>query len=265
MCLILFAYRTHPKYRLILAANRDEFFARPTEPLAFWPDEPEILAGRDLQAGGTWFGLTPDGRFAAVTNYRDPQNNSATALSRGRIPIDFLKCGLSPEEFCSVRMNDWHLYNGFNLLAGDMTGLVWASNRTKELQRVQPGLHGLSNHLLDTPWPKVRRGKKKLRQLLAASGSLDAEDLFALLEDNWQPPNEDLPETGIGIEWERLLAPIFISGENYGTRSSLVLIVREKGEVICSERTFRHERGMHRETERREVLLDCIQGNNSAL
>jgi uncharacterized protein with NRDE domain len=256
MCLILFAYRTHPGYRLILAANRDEFFARPTEALAFWSDEPEILAGRDLQAGGTWFGLSGDGRFAAVTNFRDPRNISADALSRGRIPVDYLKSGLNPQRFWTAKRDEWSRYNGFNLLAGDRQSLVWASNRTGQGQKLRPGLYGLSNHLLDTDWPKVKRGKEKLRQLLAASGPVEPEDLFTLLEDSWQPPDNELPDTGIGPAWERLLAPLFISGEDYGTRSSLVLMITEDGRALCGERTFVHEQGTARETGRKTFELD---------
>lgn len=259
MCLILFAYRTHPGYRLILAANRDEFFARPTEALAFWSDEPGILAGRDLQAGGTWFGLSGDGRFAAVTNFRDPKNISAEALSRGRIPVDYLKSGLNPQRFWTAKRGEWSRYNGFNLLAGDRQSLVWASNRTGQEQKLGPGLYGLSNHLLDTDWPKVQRGKEKLRQLLAASGPVEAEDLFTLLEDSWQPPDSELPDTGIGPVWERLLAPLFISGEDYGTRSSLVLTITEDSRALCSERTFVHEPGIVRETGRKTFELDVHQ------
>jgi uncharacterized protein with NRDE domain len=258
MCLILFAYRIHPHYRLILLANRDEFFARPTQQLAFWSDAPEILAGRDLQAGGTWFGITREGRFAAVTNYRDPQNVSADALSRGKIPVDYLQSDLSPQDFCTARRNDWHRYNGFNLLAGDRDNLVWTSNRSWKVQTIAPGLYGLSNHLLDTGWPKVQRGKDGLRRLLspAGTGPVAHDDLFALLLDTWQPPDSDLPDTGIGPVWERLLAPIFIRGDDYGTRSSLVLTITENGEAICSERTFLQEQGVAREIGREEVQLD---------
>ncbi|MDP3479472.1 MAG: NRDE family protein [Desulfoprunum sp.] len=256
MCLILFAYRSHPEYRLILAANRDEFFARPTEPLAFWPDEPEILAGRDLQAGGTWFGLSADGRFAAVTNFRDPSNTALDALSRGGIPVDYLKSGLSPQEFCLAARNDWHRYNGFNLLAGDGESLVYASNRTGQTQELSPGMYGLSNHLLDTEWPKVRLGKEKLRQMLTDSRSFDPENLFTLLEDTWQPPDSMLPDTGIGTDWEHLLAPLFIRGRDYGTRSSLILIVRQNGEAVCIERTFAHAQGIALETGRKRLELN---------
>lgn len=259
MCLILFAYRTHPGYRLILAANRDEFFARPTEALAFWPDKPEILAGRDLQAGGTWFGLTGNGRYAAVTNYRDPRNISAEALSRGRLPIDYLQSGLSPQRFCAASRGEWSRYNGFNLLAGDRQSLVWTSNRSRQEQELSPGLYGLSNHLLDSRWPKVVRGKEKLRQLLASSGPVEPDNLFSILEDRWQPPDSELPDTGVGLAWERLLAPLFISGEDYGTRSSLVLTITEDGRALCGERTFVHEQGIARETGRKTFELDIRQ------
>lgn len=261
MCLILFAYRIHPSYRLILLANRDEFFARPTQPLAFWPDIPEILAGRDLEAGGTWLGITRNGRFAAVTNYRDPKNISPDALSRGKIPVDYLLSGLNPQEYCAAKRKDWHQYNGFNVLAGDDQNLVWASNRGSESIAIGPGLYGLSNHLLDTGWPKVQRGKDLFRQLLAAAGEAPPalDDLFFLLQDTWQPPDCELPDTGIGPAWERLLAPIFISSDTYGTRSSLVLTVTENGEAFCCEQSFCHQQGVILETGRSEVRLNFSQ------
>jgi len=258
MCLILFAWRCHPGYRLILAANRDEFFHRPTAPLAFWPDQPDILAGRDLQAGGTWFGLSRDCCFAAVTNYRDPAAFSATALSRGRLPVDYLLSGISPRQFCTVSTQEWPQYNGFNLLAGDGDSLVYTSNRSPEfVLEVTPGIHGLSNHLLDTPWPKVARGTAALRRLLDRRAAIDPDDLFSLLEDSHQPPDDTLPETGIGLELERLLATVLISGRDYGTRSSLALIMRDDGTVSCSERTFTHSPAGARESGRVRFDLDC--------
>lgn len=258
MCLILFAWRCHPGYRLILAANRDEFFHRPTAPMAFWPDQPEILAGRDLQAGGTWFGLTRDGRVAAVTNYRDPATFSATALSRGRLPVEYLRSGIDPQRFCAVNAQDWPKYNGFNLLAGDSDRLVYTSNRAPERAlAVAPGIHGLSNHHLDTPWPKVARGMAALRRLLDERTDIEPDDLFPLLEDSWRPPDDALPQTGIGLEWERLLATIMISGRDYGTRSSLALIMRDDGTFSCAERTFAHAPGGVGESGRVRFDLDC--------
>ncbi len=256
MCLILLAHRAHPLYPLILAANRDEFFARPTEPLAYWPDEPEILAGRDLQAGGTWFGLSREGRFAAVTNFRDPHTISAEALSRGRIPVDYLKGGLSPQKFCEGLEEHRQQYNGFNLLAGDRESLVYASNRGGQTRLLSPGLYGLSNAQLDTGWPKVQRGKEGLRRLLADNEAIAPEDLFRLLQDRWQPPDDQLPDTGVDPIWERLLAPIFISGKDYGTRSSLVLTVGKNGKAVCCERTFSHSGGIACETGQRRVDLN---------
>ncbi len=258
MCLILFAWRCHPGYRLILAANRDEYFERPTAPLAFWPDQPEILAGRDLQAGGTWFGLTRDCRFAAVTNYRDPATFTATALSRGRLPVDYLRSGLAPRQFCTASEQQWPKYNGFNLLVGDGDSLVYASNRCPEQAlEVAPGIHGLSNHLLDTPWPKVTRGTAALGRLLDDRAAIEPDELFSLLEDSRQPPDDDLPETGINLEWERLLATIMISGRDYGTRSSLALIMHDDGSVSCTERTFSHSPAGPRESGRMRFDLDC--------
>lgn len=250
MCLILFAWRCHPGYRLILAANRDEFFARPTAAMGTWPDWPEIVAGRDLQAGGTWFGLARDGRFAAVTNYRDPNTFSADALSRGRLPVDYLQSGVAPWQYCTRHQREWPQYIGFNLLLGDTGNLVYASNRLKQPHQVAPGIHGLSNHLLDSPWPKVARGRERLRQLLDNSAKVDCDQLFALLEDRWQPPAPELPDTGIGPEWEKLLAPIFISGSTYGTRSSLVLTVEDGGRTTCIERRFNHAPGVVEENGR---------------
>ncbi len=243
MCLILFAWRCHPRYPLILAANRDEYFARPTAAMATWPDWPGIVAGRDLQAGGTWFGLARDGRFAAVTNYRDPHSFSAGALSRGRLVVDYLLSGVDPWRFCSLHQQEWPRYNGFNLLLGTADGLVYASNRLARPEQVEPGVHGLSNGLLDSPWPKVARGRELLRQLLEGSPEIDCERLFSLLEDRWQPPAVDLPDTGVGPEWERLLATICISGDTYGTRSAMVLTVEDSGRMTCIERSFSHIRG----------------------
>jgi uncharacterized protein with NRDE domain len=243
MCLILFAWRCHPGYRLILATNRDEFFARPTAAMGTWPDWPEIVAGRDLQAGGTWFGLARDGRFAAVTNYRDPNAFSADALSRGRLPVNYLQSGVTPWQFCTRHQQEWPQYNGFNLLLGDAGNLVYASNRLEQPHQVAPGIHGLSNHLLDSPWPKIARGTELFRQLLDNRAEIDCDRLFALLEDRWQPPAAELPDTGVGPEWEKLLAPIFISGSNYGTRSSLVLTIEDSGRTTCFERRFSHVQG----------------------
>jgi uncharacterized protein with NRDE domain len=235
MCLIVFAYRAHPAYRLILAANRDEFYARPTTPLAHWDDAPEVLAGRDLVGGGAWLGMTCDGKFAAVTNYRDSRGPGEKALSRGLLVSDFLRGHNTPRTYMEVLQARADCYNGFNLLLGDTNGLYYFCNRENVVRELRPGLYGLSNHRLDTPWPKIQRAKSALRQLLD-TGSIQSKDMFEFLADRHKPTDGELPDTGIGIDRERLLSPIFISSQNYGTRSSTVLLISPDGRVSMTER-----------------------------
>ncbi|MDA8140678.1 MAG: NRDE family protein [Desulfobacteraceae bacterium] len=239
MCLILFAYRAHPHYRLILAANRDEFYQRPTAPLDFWPDHPEVLAGRDLEQGGTWLGVTRNGRLAAITNYRDPRSLKSNAPSRGQLVSGFLLGSAAPEEYLRQVQTTAHQYNGFNLLLGDNQDLLYYSNHGSAMERVTPGIHGLSNHLLDTPWPKVARGKTQFAALVERSPDLLEEELFHLLQNQFVAPDEQLPETGVDLAWERLLSPIFITSPGYGTRCSSVLMIDLKGSIRLSERTWK--------------------------
>jgi uncharacterized protein with NRDE domain len=166
MCLILFAYQRHPRYRLILAANRDEFYARPTAPLGFWADHPQVLAGRDLEQKGTWLGVTRGGRLAAITNYRDPQAIKPNAPSRGHLVSDFLKGSIPPLDYLQDISASAARYSGFNLLVGDPSGLFYFSNHGAVMCRLAPGLYGLSNGLLDIPWPKVDQGKQALAALV---------------------------------------------------------------------------------------------------
>jgi uncharacterized protein with NRDE domain len=161
MCLILFAYQIHPRYRLVLGANRDEFYARPTAPLDFWQDHPQVLAGRDLEQHGTWMGVTRNGRWAAVTNYRDLRIMKTDAHSRGHLVADFLLSHVPPHAYMRQIATKADQYNGFNLIVGDSAELVYFSNRERKIRLLGPGLYGLSNHLLDTAWPKVARGKEK--------------------------------------------------------------------------------------------------------
>ena len=236
MCLILLSYNNHPSYRLILAANRDEFYDRPTAPLGFWDEAPHVLAGRDLKSGGTWLGVTKTGRICAITNFRDPAVQIPDAPSRGLLVENFLKGTEPPERYLQNVSKDGHRYNGFNLLAGDLSGLFCCSNRSDGISRLSPGIHGLSNHLLDTPWPKVAKGKKCLEKILSAD-EIDCESIFGLLSDCNTPADRDLPDTGVGLEWERILSPLFIKSAIYGTRSSsIVLIGKEK--ITFMERTF---------------------------
>ena len=235
MCLILLAYKQHPEYPLILAANRDEFYRRPTQPLQPWQDAPHVLAGRDLQAGGTWLGVSADGRLATVTNFRNPTQGTSRERSRGELTARFLRKESSAETYLKQLRPMADDYQGFNLLLGDASGLWYFSNRDAASPKPLPaGIYGLSNHLLDTPWPKVERGKQALRQALIAP-SLDA--LLSLLEDRWQPPPEQLPDTGVGLQREQQLAPVFIAGMEYGTRCSTALLRHSSGHWSIAERT----------------------------
>jgi uncharacterized protein with NRDE domain len=241
MCLIFFLYERHPAYRLVLAANRDEYYERPTEPLDFWEDSPDILAGRDLKQGGTWMGISKNGRFAAITNFRDPASFKPDAPSRGFLVSDFIAGNTSPERYLEAVQAIGSKYNGFNLLVGDDTALFYYSNNGNGIQKIKPGFYGLSNHLLNTPWPKVEKGMSELEIVLSekyAEQQIDIEAVFRILADGTRPPDDRLPDTGVGLAWERILSPIFVSSETYGTRSSSVLLIRRNGEAVFAERSF---------------------------
>ncbi|HOE80105.1 MAG TPA: NRDE family protein [Smithellaceae bacterium] len=240
MCLILFAYNIHPSYRLILAANRDEFYDRPTAAADFWKSHPDVLAGRDLKEKGTWLGITTGGKFAAITNYRDPLSWMPNAPSRGKLVSAYLTGLTRPGKYLEKISKDAMLFNGFNLLAGDQDELLVYSNRG-HIQKLPAGIYGLSNHLLDTPWPKVSRGKKLLKQALHLKGKELEEALFALLADRRLPPERQLPQTGMGPEWEKLLSPIFIKSPVYGTRSSTILLIAKNRRVKLVEKVFNGE------------------------
>ena len=240
MCLILFAWRARRDYDLVVAANRDEFYARATAPLGFWRDSPGVLAGRDLEAGGTWMGVSRSGRFAAITNYRDPNGIVPGAPSRGQLVCDFLAGRDEPPRYLERLVGDGERYNGFNLLVGDGAELWYYSNRAAEPKSLDAGVYGLSNHVLDSPWPKVERGKRGLEGTLEISGDALKGCLFALLADREPAEDTELPDTGVGLALERALSPPFIVGERYGTRSSTVLLVERSGAVDVSETTFEH-------------------------
>ena len=249
MCLILIAYGAHPDYELLVAANRDEFHDRPTASLAFWKDSPQVLAGRDLKEGGTWLGVTRAGRFAALTNYRDPRSVRPNAPSRGHLVSDYLQ-GVEPARGYLDRLTSRAAaYNGFNLLLGDETGLYYYSNRTSGIRALPPGVYGLSNHLLDTPWPKLERGRHGLRRALEHGFDPTPDALLHLLTDRAPAPDAELPDTGVPLEWERWLSPIFIDAPGYGTRSSTVLMADSGGRARIVEMTWA-------DANRREFLLD---------
>lgn len=238
MCLIIFACDTHPSYKLVLAANRDEFYERPAAPADFWKDHPEVLAGRDLKEKGSWLGITRAGKFAAITNYRDPSSFMFDAKSRGKLVKDFLCGKKSAEKFLDKISPQGAKYNGYNLILQDTGGFYYYSNRGGNKQKIETGIHGLSNHLLDTPWPKVTRGKKLMKEALKYKGSALEDKLFELLANRRYPPPEKLPATGVGKNWERVLSPVFIKSPHYGTRSSTVLLVGKNRRVTFVEKVF---------------------------
>ena len=238
MCLILFAYKSHPTYKLILAANRDEDYDRPSAPAAFRDEAPGILAGRDLRAGGTWLGITTSGRIAAITNYRDPNSQRSDAPSRGELVSAFLLGKEMAADYLDRIAQRADQYNGFNLIIGNGDELYWYSNRSNGMLKLRPGLYGLSNCLLNTPWAKVTLGRDALTRIITKQEDPSPEALFHLLRDCHIPDDSCLPDTGVGLVWERILAPIFITSPTYGTRSSTVLLIDMNDRVKFLERTF---------------------------
>jgi uncharacterized protein with NRDE domain len=257
MCLILFAMQAHARYPLIVAANRDEAYARPTASAAFWPDHPEVYAGRDVEHGGTWLGLSLKGRFAAITNYRQGGPRSASERSRGDLTRAFLTGSDAPADYLRRVESDAAAYNGFSLLVAAAGELWFYSNRGGTPTRVTPGVHGLSNHLLDEPWPKVKRGVAELETLLDADERELSTRLMRLLGDRAPAPDHLLPSTGVDRARERALSSSFIEGDAYGTRASTVVLVGSQGDTLFIERTYEAGGRMAGETRTR---FDVAQG-----
>lgn len=238
MCLILFAWQSHPRYALVVAANRDEFHQRPAAPAQFWEDSPGVLAGRDLQAGGTWLGISRSGRFAAVTNYREPPvPEPQLELSRGHLVREYLESGEDPAGHANDLSSRGWQYRGFNLLLGSATTLWHVSNRNPAPMEVGRGVHGLSNHLLDTRWPKVDSGRQRLERLLQ-DDRVEPGALFALLTDKTLTPGEMPQDLESSLAPEQLMKHYFIVSPVYGTRCSTVLLVGRNGEIEFHERAF---------------------------
>lgn len=235
MCLAVFAWKSVPGLDLVLAANRDEFHARPSAPAAFWEEAPHVLAGRDLQGSGTWLGVTDDGRFAFLTNVRNPFEKKPGAPSRGLLVSAFLTGEDGPADYAALVASEAARYAGFNLVVGDEDEAFFVASHTPALS-LAPGFYGLSNAALDTPWPKVVRTKKRLESALSDEvPELDA--LVALLDDRTTAPDGELPETGVGLEWERILSAPFIVTPTYGTRTTTALVFGDE-EIEILERTF---------------------------
>lgn len=237
MCVIAFAWDAHPRWQLLLVGNRDELHARPSRPLARWPDAPAIVAGRDEQAGGTWMGASDTGRIAVVTNVRDPQA-TLDGVSRGLLVANYLRSADSAADHAAALAADAERYRPFNLLLFDRSHAGFVGNRpTVRTHAVAAGVHGLSNGALDAPWPKVQRVTAALQDWLAA-GRDDFAPLFAALADESQPSDTALPDTGVGLERERLLAPVFVRGLHYGTRATTLIAQDRAGDGCIIEQRF---------------------------
>lgn len=240
MCLIHLHYDNHPIYKLIVVANRDEFYNRPAQPAHFWEDEPNILAGRDLLQMGTWLGISKNGRFAAITNFRDPSLPDGPR-SRGEIVRNFLKDSLRPKEFIERLAKLKNSYGGFNVIVWHKDQLFHYNNILDEKNEIPPGTHSISNHTLNTPWPKVVKGKTRLAEYMSNHpGEVHIDELFEIVMDREMAPDDQLPNTGVGLEMERNLSPAFIKLPHYGTRCSTVLLIGHDRNVTFVERTFHH-------------------------
>jgi uncharacterized protein with NRDE domain len=223
MCLILLAYQSHPQYPLILLANRDEFYARPTAQAAFWSSDGKILAGKDLQAGGTWMGMNMSGKLAALTNYRSIDHNTYIK-SRGALVSNYLKNREIPESYINQLSNLREDYAGYNILVGQLENLQVYSNINNKTHVIQPGIHGLSNRFLNTDWFKVKKGKQALSDLIQKD-NIDKKLFLEILQDRQSVSGQDLPETGFTKTQEEMLSPLFIKSPLYGTRCSTIITI----------------------------------------
>ena len=237
MCLILLSHKSHKKYKLILAANRDEFYERPTLPMQWWENNDGVLAGIDQDKHGTWMGISKNGRFAALTNYRQMPITEKFDSSRGFLVSEFLTSDISRKEYMEQLKSCAASYDGYNLLFGDVENISYFSNKGAETAELEPGIYGLSNHLLDTPWPKVEASKGRLQKIVEKD-DVDTSSLFETMENTDFGQDSDLPDTGVGLELERILSAAFIKSPDYGTRCSTVLLVDWDNNVTLEERSY---------------------------
>ena len=285
MCLVVVAFRHHPDYPLVVVANRDEFYDRPAESAQFWEDHPTVLAGRDMEAGGTWFGVNRHGHWATVTNYRGGGMGDGLR-SRGDLPTEFLTASadnntphLSPLNYANNIIGQSHHFRGFSLLTGNLDTLAYCSNANLEanlktpleanleagaktnaaLQTLDPGVYTLSNDVLDTPWPKAEYARKQLTAVLNRSGPLDAESLLAILGSRERFPDHQLPgypfvDEGLDLEMERTLSPPFIVSDSYGTRCTTVLMIDAQGQATFAEQSYHQGQA----TERKDYSFEIV-------
>lgn len=238
MCLIVFAYKMQPGVPLVFAGNRDEFYKRPTEKAHIWSTTPAVIAGKDIKAGGTWLGLSSDGRVAAITNYRDMNQIKPNAPSRGHIVKDALTSPHSTEQYLEQLKRVAEEYNGFNLITGNREKLFYFNNQTMQVKELKPGIYSLSNAFLNTPWPKSEWAKEHFKQILD-SGEQEPDRFFSMLKNSDTYPLEKLPETGLSNEMEKAVSAVFIKTEGYGSRSSTVIKLTQNDSFYFEERTYK--------------------------
>jgi uncharacterized protein with NRDE domain len=237
MCLVVLAWKVHPELPLILAGNRDEFHDRPAAAADWWEEPEGVLGGRDLEAGGSWLAIHRDGRFAVVTNFREPPVDMTGRRTRGELVIDFVASDRPVATWAGDLADRQRDYGGFSLIIGDREGAYYLNNRGDALRPLDPGIHGLSNNRLNAPWPKVEAARRGLAALVDA-GEVSPESLFDLLADTSPAPDDRLPETGVPLKWERRLSPVFIIDPRYGTRASTLLLMGVDGAIGLIERRF---------------------------
>ena len=246
MCLLTFAWKTHPQYKLIFASNRDEFYQRNTAPAQYWDNAPNVLAGKDLEAGGTWMGINKNGRFTALTNYRDLENIKSQAPSRGQLTLDYLQGSEAPQAYLEDIFSNIDAYNGFNLLAGTPEDIYYLSNYEHKIRKLEPGIYGLSNALLDSDWFKVNRLKTKFTEVIQQA-DFSTQTLLDTLYDTTKPNDDQVQQTGLPMDRERMLSSMFIESPNYGTCSSAIVLMDYNHQVSFVERVYNTGNGAVKE------------------
>ncbi len=243
MCLIVFAHQAEPSYPLVMAANRDEFFSRPTQHATLWESScrhKAILAGKDLVSGGTWLGITRNGRFSAVTNIKNPSESEQKPRSRGELTINFLQSDISVDEYTSNLAGQFDQFEGFNLLLGDGHNMFYINNFERVVTKLEPGFYGLSNGRLNSDWPKVNRVRNGLQQLLKKEKPISTDQLIAMMNDRELSPDTNLPDTGQTTELEKVISSAFImnTGHGYGTLCSTAIIKEANGNTHFNEQNY---------------------------